>query len=352
MEGNFMITITRLARRIAVALGVALAAAGAAQADGIIGTTFPADFPVNLDDSTGKPWIGFGAAGPVHRTPVIFLHGNNDTPFPTGNPAGSCSYSRHIQLMAQYFSDNGYSPSELWALGYQGDQCDLIDQFDLTLGSVVAGNPTNRSSAAHTNAASVPDLRNFVRAVRAYTGARQVDIVAHGMGVTLAREWVRQDAAERRVRRFVAIEGPNRGTIICSAAVDNPWASPFKGGYTPDSPVCQELGSHNTLFLARLNRTDHQVDAANTLVVRNTDASCLFILPDGLPCGPFGPTPSVDSFGKPTDFSTSARIPRAKELNLVGQAAYDDFTNGITAHWGIAYSPTTLRAAFSFLTRR
>jgi len=350
-----MITISRLTRCVAVALGLALAAAGAVQAAGPIGTAFPADFPVGLDDSTGKPWIGFGAAGPVSRTPVIFLHGNNDTPFPTGDPAGSCSSSRHIQLMAQYFSDSGYSPSELWALGYQGDQCDLVlSTLACPPGQFCAqtvGDPTLRSSAAHTNAANVPDLRNFVRAVRAYTGSRQVDIVAHGMGVTLAREWVRQDAAENRVRRFVAIEGPNQGMIICSAAADNPWAMPYKGGYTPTSPVCQELGSPKTLFLSRLNRTDHHIAVWNTLVVRNADASCLFILPDGLPCGTFGPTPSVDSFGNPTDFSTSARIPRAKELNLVGQAAYDDYTNGITAHWGIAFSPTTLQAAFSFLTR-
>lgn len=333
-----MIAITRLMRRITVTLGVVLAATGAAQAGGIIGTTFPADFPVPVDDSLLKPVIGFGGPGPVVRTPVIFLHGNNDTPFPTGN--GSCSSSRHIQLLAQYFSDNGYSPGELWALGYQGDQCDLID-----FGSA------NRSSAAHTNAANVPDLRNFVRAVRAYTGAGKVDIVAHGMGVTLAREWVRQDAAEKIVRRFVAIEGPNSGMIICSAAADNPWATPFKGGYTPESPVCQELGSPNTLFLSRLNQTKHYVAPSNTLVVRNTDASCLFILPDGLPCGQFGPTPSVDSFGKPANFSTSARIPRAKELNLVGQSGYDDLTNGITAHWGIAFSPATWQAAYSFLKR-
>jgi hypothetical protein len=233
--------------------------------------------------------------------------------------------------MAQYFADNGYSPGSCgrWL---PGDQCDRWPSAAATSGfSIASGDQTLRSNAAHTNAANVPDLRNFLRAVHAYTGARHVDIVAHGMGVTLAREWVRQDDAERKVRRFVAIEGPNQGMIICSAAADNPWAMPFKGGYTPTSPVCQELGSPNTLFLSRLNRTDRQVATTSTLVVRNTDASCLFILPDGLPCGAFGPTPSVDSFGKPADFSTSARIPRAKELDLVGQAVYDDLSNGGTA---------------------
>ena len=55
------------------------------------------------------------------RTPVIFLHGNNDTPFPTAcNPYG------RMQAMAQHLADNGYATSELWGLGYQGDQCDLV----------------------------------------------------------------------------------------------------------------------------------------------------------------------------------------------------------------------------------
>ena len=62
----------------------------------------------------------------------------------------------------------------------------------------------------------MPDLRRFVRAVLAYTGSKEVDIVAHSLGVTLAREWIRQDRAEPQVRRFVAIDGPNQGIINCS----------------------------------------------------------------------------------------------------------------------------------------
>ena len=62
-----------------------------------VGTTFPADFPVILDASLGVPVIGFGAAGRVRRTPVIFLHGNNDTPFPTAmQPARQDSRRRPV----------------------------------------------------------------------------------------------------------------------------------------------------------------------------------------------------------------------------------------------------------------
>ena len=96
------------------ALGVtvlaALALATSAPA-ATVGTSFPAGFPTIDDASLGVPVIGFGAAGPVERTPVIFLHGNNDTPFPTVcNPFGT------IHNFAQYFADNGYALPELWGL--------------------------------------------------------------------------------------------------------------------------------------------------------------------------------------------------------------------------------------------
>src|SRR5882757_4132651 len=87
----------------AVALGAAVLAAGASAAS--VGTSFPAGFPTIEDASLGTPVLGFGAAGPVERTPVILLHGNNDTPFPTPcNPFG------RIHDFAQFFADQGYSP--------------------------------------------------------------------------------------------------------------------------------------------------------------------------------------------------------------------------------------------------
>ena len=90
-----------------------------------VGTSFPAGFPTIVDASLGTPVLGFGAAGRVKRTPVIFLHGNNDTPFPT-----TCNAAGKIHDLAQAFVDRGYSPSEVWGLGYQGDQCDLAASPD------------------------------------------------------------------------------------------------------------------------------------------------------------------------------------------------------------------------------
>ena len=75
---------------------------GGPASDGLVGTTFPADFPRIVDASLGVPVIGFGSReGDVERVPVIFLHGNNDTPFPTAcNPFG------YIHNLAQFFLES------------------------------------------------------------------------------------------------------------------------------------------------------------------------------------------------------------------------------------------------------
>jgi pimeloyl-ACP methyl ester carboxylesterase len=324
--------LTKLASHLLLAFIAWLAVAGPSRADGIVGSTFPPNFPVILDASLGTPLIGFGAPGHVTRTPVIFVHGNNDTPFPTAcNPYGK------VQVFAQYLADHGYALSELWAVGYQGDQCDLL------------ADQTHRSAAAHTAAANVADLRRFVRAVLAYTGARQVDIVGHSLGVVVAREWLRQDEeAEHKVRRLVAIDGANHGIINCSPSPLNYWQAPSLGGFTPSSAICQELGSPDTPFLKRLNR-GHEVprESSDVLVIRNADTSFVYFpLQDGALAG----VPAEDSFGKPTDFSGSARLKGAREVDLTRQGIYDAIL--ATSHLGILNSPDTWKATLEFLTSR
>jgi pimeloyl-ACP methyl ester carboxylesterase len=313
------------------AFAATLFAAAAAHA-AVVGTEFPAGFPVIEDASLKKPLIGFGAAGIAQRTPVIFIHGNNDTPFPTAcNPYGA------VHAFAEYFAANGYATSELWAIGYEGDQCDL------------GADPTRRSSIAHTNQANVPDLRRFVRAVLDSTRAKQVDIVAHSLGVTIAREWMRQDEAGRVVRRMVAIDGPNHGIINCSPSPLNYYQLPAFGGFTPSSEVCQELGSPRTPFLRLLNDGDQRREnrAGKTLVIRNADTSFVyFSVQDGF----FDPVPALDLAGIPTDFSRSASLRGAKEIGLTGQGAYDPILG--TAHQGILNSPQTWQAALDFLAEK
>ena len=296
--------------------------------NGLVGTAFPADFPTLTDTSLGAPVIGFGSSeGRVDRVPVIFLHGNNDTPYPTAcNPFG------YIHNLAQFFLDAGYSPRELWGLGYQGDQCDLITT------------PTNRSGVAHSTVANVPDLRAFVSAVLRYTGAKRVDIVSHSLGVTLAREWMRQDHAWHLVRALVGIDGPNHGIINCSPSPANYFQAPSAGGFTPDSAVCREYGSDHTPLLTALNAHGETHEPTKYLVIRNGDVDFVYISADD---GIFPAVPAEDRDGKPHDFSRSAFLQGAASITLQQQGQFDTILG--TAHLGILNSPYAWAAALGFL---
>ncbi len=302
-----------------------------------VGTTFPKNFPVIENFYLGVPVLGFGAKGKIDRTPVIFLHGNNDTPFPTAcNPYGS------VQSFAQYFAENGYKLSELWALGYQGDQCDLLT--DETL----------RSGIAHSTAAAVPLLREFVREVLKYTGAGRVDIVAHSLGVTVAREWMLQDNAYRKVRSLVAIDGPNHGIVDCSPSPANYFQMPDEGGFIPDSAICDEYGAATTQLLTTLNAGGETPGPTDYLVIRNvfnaSPESGDFVYIGEAQDGFFGPLPSEDRNGDAHDFSDSALLAGATSIDLTGQGQYDPLLG--TAHLGILNSPTTWADALKFLMRR
>lgn len=312
---------------VVVLLGAAvLGPVSAGAAGGAVGTTFPPGFRVPIDTSLHTPVIGFGAAGRVRRPPVVFLHGNNDTPYPT-----TCNGSYGaMQAMAQSFSDAGWSPSELWGLGYQGDQCDLVTD------------ETRRAAAAHTTIANVPDLRAFVKAVLAYTGAKQVDIVGHSLGATLAREWLRQDKAYRLVRRVVAIDGPHHGIINCSPDPQNYYGPSL--GFTPDSPVCLEYGAADTPFLRRLNAGDETPGPTRWLAVVNADTSFVYISArDGvLPA-----VPAQDRRGGSHDFSRSAYLTGARLVRVTGQGTNDRTL--LASHTGIVASPQVWGLARDFL---
>jgi pimeloyl-ACP methyl ester carboxylesterase len=318
----------RLVALVASIASLAVPLAPAAAAD-TLGTALPQGFPTITDASLGVPVLGFGAPGPVSRTPVIFLHGNNDTPFPTAcNPLYG-----EVHAFAESFLARGYEPSELWGLGYQGAQCDL------------GANPTNRSGEAHSTVANVPDLRRFVHAVLTYTGAKQVDIVGHSLGGTLARAWLQEDSAWHLVRRLVSIASPHHGIITCGPlALGNYFALPAAGGFTPDSAICQEYGAADTPFLQWLNRGSETLGGVRHLAIRNGDADFVYI---SAPDGPFFPAiPSIDRNGALHDFSASPALRGATNVVLTGQGAFDILGS---AHLGIANSPTVWDLAADFL---
>ncbi|MEQ1437813.1 chitobiase/beta-hexosaminidase C-terminal domain-containing protein [Fontimonas sp. SYSU GA230001] len=180
---------------------------------------FPADFTPPLSAETGRPMPGFGGKGDsLQHTPVIFIHGN--------------TVSARFWLPArEYFLDAGYQPNELWALGYGWDNVRYFDSNDL----------------------SVESVERIVNGVTAYLSktsgreVRQVDIVAHSLGVTLVRQWMKQTNSWHRVRNFVAACGANDGVwtawpdargqnrvVSYELAPGSPWLAQLnRGGETP-----------------------------------------------------------------------------------------------------------------------
>lgn len=180
---------------------------------------YPDGFVVPESYETGQPVTGWGGdGGGVTRTPVIFVHGNTVT-------------ARYWLPARAYFKSKGYTGDELWAVGYGWDS---VRQFD-------------------SNDLSVPTLEKFVNSVindiYRRTGQRvpQVDVIGHSLGVTLVRQWMKQENAWHRVRHFIGACGANQGTwasrpdsrgqnrtVTFELHPDSPWLEQLnRGGETP-----------------------------------------------------------------------------------------------------------------------
>lgn len=231
-------------------------------------TAFPPDFPSPVDVTTGLPLPGFGGgAGVLYHNPIIFVHGNNEsarywlgqsyaiarlfgnfaTPIPI--PGGGDVQPQNV---FERFIAEGYTPAELWVLSYLGR--DGVNNLSDFVGS----------SIGHSHAANTPDVGAFIEAVLAYTGAEKVDIVAHSLGATLVRDWIRQELGRgvdvlSKLDDVVLIAGANHGSHFCG--------SPFVRGTEPASSLalCEEVGRADSPFLMALNvdetpRVNHQPD--------------------------------------------------------------------------------------------
>lgn len=175
---------------------------------------FASDFPTLTDEAWG---YRVGGLGGLHRraklshTPVVFVHGNQ------------ADAQNWLDVMLQFQNLAGYSMQEMYAISYNG------------LGNYYAGapvavaptaadfayvqqNPNVLANGGHGAADDdeIGDLCRFVRAVQRYTGSDQVDIVAHSLGVTIARRLMMlyPDIA-RDVAAFVGVAGANHGTTVC-----------------------------------------------------------------------------------------------------------------------------------------
>lgn len=156
---------------------------------------FPSDFPILKDQEWGYHlggWGGIAKGYPLRQTPVIFVHGNTRDAGDWDEPGKS---------VKQRFIEKGYSVQELWALSYNGKATKELPWA---------------KQCRTDNRTNVPDLTGFVKAVLAYTGSPKVDLIAHSLGVTIARSVLAEHPElSQAVEDFVAIAGPNHGTTVC-----------------------------------------------------------------------------------------------------------------------------------------
>ncbi|HWC36274.1 MAG TPA: hypothetical protein VG650_15815 [Mycobacteriales bacterium] len=157
---------------------------------------------------------GFGGLGRgvrPNRTPVVFVHGNQG------------DASNWLDVMQQFQNDAGYTMADMFAVSYNGLE-DAAAGAPVRVAPTAADraylqqNPQASGNAGHgsANDDEVVNLCRFIEAVQAYTHSRKVDIVAHSLGVTLARDTMRRyPALARDVVAFVGIAGGTHGTTIC-----------------------------------------------------------------------------------------------------------------------------------------
>jgi triacylglycerol lipase len=158
------------------------------------------------DDAPGGSYGGKqNDSDAVVNQPVIFIHGNSDSALGTGAPFTGWTAS------INFFLSQGYKTSELYATTWgPADPALSIYQY-------------------HSKV-YLTKIRAFIKAVKAYTGAAKVDVIAHSMGVTLARKAILGGAASDlmdggdydlgppltgAIDTFVGIAGSNRGLVTC-----------------------------------------------------------------------------------------------------------------------------------------
>jgi pimeloyl-ACP methyl ester carboxylesterase len=198
---------------------------------------FAADFPALTDHQWGFRIGGIGGiarGAPLRHVPLILVHGN-DVDHADWYP------------VRDDFKAAGWTDQELWALSYNGaggsNGSALTRQNperDAEHQEICG--PSSCPAVVTGDDVNVPDLYDFILAVRDYTGSKNFSIAAHSLGVTLARKVLKVHPELRQdLVAFVAIAGANHGTSFCpegsqgqlnscdEIAAGTPWLAELNG---------------------------------------------------------------------------------------------------------------------------
>lgn len=144
---------------------------------------------------------------------MIFVHGNSDLAFGRGSTDGYVSWQTGFVQLATYLASQGYDKAEMYTTTW---------------------GPANANLASQNYHAKkyVTQMRAFVEAVLAYTGAAQVNIIGHSMGVSIGRKIIKGGntidhvdgnynlgvSLKDKVKTFVGLAGANIGLNACYGA--------------------------------------------------------------------------------------------------------------------------------------
>lgn len=163
---------------------------------------------------SNAPYGGFGGGTcTATKTPVVFLHGNGDEAKNWDYPSSTGVPSVYDELKAA-----GYNDCELFGLNYLSSSERSLPQYN------------------YHQPSKGDMISDFVWDVLAYTGASQVDVVAHSLGATMGLFAIEENNQWSYVRRFVAISGGLRGLPIC-------W---WVGYANPYYPTCGSQNVYNS----------------------------------------------------------------------------------------------------------
>lgn len=170
---------------------------------------FGPGFPALKDHKWGFPLGGFGGirpGTPIKRPPVIFVHGNNVD-------------AADWYPVRDDFRAAGWTDQELWALSYNGlggNNGTALTRQNPERDAEHREMGWDGMTRVTNNEVNVPDLYDFIRAVRTYTGSQKFSLVGHSLGVTLARRTLKVHPQLRAdLVAFVGIAGANDGTSFC-----------------------------------------------------------------------------------------------------------------------------------------
>uniref|UniRef100_A0A1I8B9M5 Lipase domain-containing protein n=1 Tax=Meloidogyne hapla TaxID=6305 RepID=A0A1I8B9M5_MELHA len=199
---------------------------------------------------------------PINKRPVIFIHGNSDGALTEPGGEWNMGWSNSISY---FMKKGGYTTAELYAITYgRRDitksyffnyklklECDCKCRINIMPDNVeeplthITKNQISKTEITQDKVKgpltsdfqtwlfeqitcrTATRLRRFVNAVLAYTGAEEIDIIAHSMGVTYARIIIQGDMPilhncklgnplNNKIKNFIAIAGANYGLCGCS----------------------------------------------------------------------------------------------------------------------------------------